>query len=323
MVPAYTCERVVSALISAGSTPCFIDVDLHTGVVPPMVIMEACRQYKPAAVIATHMFGSPPRLDQLIPYCRTEGIRVIEDAALSAPAVFNNTQSRPITSHPDATILSLGKGKLFSLGLGGLLIDYLEPTGTTTGQHESGILQKITELLILSTYASPLWLYQVWITSHLKSFLRYKQAKSSFQPELIYGNRLSSLTARLINTLVTREAWEHNLQHRRHINKVYLDNIRPCSLLRTPAITGTDTFISPCYPIFTPQKMALHRYLTRHGFDTGTYFNYCIGKLTAYSDFPNAEHFAREVLLLPNHIGITTMGAHKLALAINRWIDNH
>ena len=323
IVPAYTCERVVSALISAGSTPYFIDVDLHTGVASPMAIVDACRQHKPAAIIATHIFGHSPQFAQLMSYCRTEGIRVIEDAALSVPTVFDNIQSQSTTNHPDATILSFGKGKLFSLGLGGLLIDYLGPVDMAIGQRKLRGFAGFNELLALAIYASPLWRYQVWITSHLKSFLRYKNAKSSFQPKPIYGNRLSPLAARLVNTLVTKQAWDHNLQHRHHINQVYLDNISPCSLLRTPVITEIDTFITPHYPIFTPQKMALHHYLAQRGFDTAIYFDYCIGRLATHSNFPNAERFAREVLLLPNHIGITTVEARELAQTINQWAASH
>ncbi len=222
IVPAYTCDRVISAVISACSTPLFIDVDQHTGVAPPMAIMDACRQYKPVAVIATHIFGHSSQPVQLMPYCRTEGIHVIEDAALSAPAVTNNDQSQSIADHPNATILSFGKGKPFSLGLGGLLIDYLEPVNITARQHKptAGWLAGFTELLSLAVYASPLWLYQVWIISHLKRFLRYRHTKSSFQPRPIFGSGLSPFAARLINALATTEAWNRDMEHRRCINKV-------------------------------------------------------------------------------------------------------
>ncbi len=103
--------------------------------------------------------------------------------------------------------------------------------------------------------------------------------------------------------------------------KFYLDNINSCSLLSTPAITEIDSFITPHYPVFTPRKGAgaLHHYLAQQGFDTATYFDYCIGRLTTHSSFPNAERFAQEILLLPNHTGITTVEALDLSQTINRW----
>lgn len=322
IVPAYTCDRVISALINAHTlTPVFIDIDTRTGTIPPTALIDACRQVKPVAIIATHIFGYSPQLASLMPYCRAEGIHVIEGAALSVPAVYG-TQSQFTANHPDATILSFGKGKLFSLGIGGLLIDYpaAGKHGCKTLKVSSRPWQGLTELLSLAAYASPLWLYQVWAISHLKRFLPHKHPKSLFRPDPIFGNRLSPFTARIISTLVTAEAVDRDLQHRHRINKIYLENLKPHPLLRTPVITETEAFITPHYPIFTPQKMALHHYLVQRGFDTATYFNYCIGQLFTQDSFPNAERFAREILLLPNHIGITTAEAHTLAQAINHWI---
>lgn len=326
IIPAYTCDRVVSAIISAKATPLFIDVDDQTGTPPEKTFIEACERYQAVAIIATHMFGNPPQVENLIPFCRTKGIHVIEDAALSTPAFITDMSS---SNYPDATIVSFGKGKLFSLGIGGLLMEHLKAESTEScipyinQKPNSDNETDLKGLLSMYTYISPFWIFQVHIISWLKRLTNRKRKTKPFYPETILGNKLSPLAERIIKCLITPEAYLKNLSHSQFINHIYSRKLKPTKLIHIPSITQPDNFIAPHYPISTPKKQELHRHLAQQGFDTGTYFNYCIGQLVTQNPFPNSECFAQQALLLPNHKGMTESKANELAQIINRWADGH
>jgi dTDP-4-amino-4,6-dideoxygalactose transaminase len=321
LVPAYTCERVVSALVSAGCSPAFVDVDRATGVMTSASV-EAFRGKILAAVIVTHLFGYRAPLEHIIHYCRTHNIKVIEDAALALPAVVHAASQ----VWPQASLVSLGKGKLFSLGYGGMLIEYPSKDTeleTPLPQHipnwDSRWFTTLTYIARLVGYASPLWTWRLWLVSCVQQLLGDHRRKERFQPERVNGKSLPDTIIRLVAHLLTTEHITRELTHRNRISRVYHEQIHTNDVIRKLPIGDFDNFITPSYPMFCQHKHELHIYLAHKGFDTGTYFDYCIGQLLTQDRFPNGEHIAEQIVLLPTHMQVTEKKAIQLANLINQW----
>jgi dTDP-4-amino-4,6-dideoxygalactose transaminase len=80
IVPANTFVATVEAIVLAGATPRFVDVDERTLLLTPE-IAEAALGERTAAVIAVDLYGNLPRLDELAELADRAGIVLIEDAA--------------------------------------------------------------------------------------------------------------------------------------------------------------------------------------------------------------------------------------------------
>lgn len=71
-----------TAIHLAGGVPLYVDVDERTLTMAPQALEVALRD-KPAAVIATHLYGQLAPIEQLVAICRAAGVALIEDCAQS------------------------------------------------------------------------------------------------------------------------------------------------------------------------------------------------------------------------------------------------
>ena len=88
IVPANTFIASVEAVVLAGATPRFVDVDENTLLLTPAIVKDAITE-RTAAVIAVSLFGNMPRLDELSALAEASKIALIEDAAQAQGASWN------------------------------------------------------------------------------------------------------------------------------------------------------------------------------------------------------------------------------------------
>ena len=117
VVPAYTEEGVPLMLDEAGLVPVFADVrdDDHTLAVDAV---QAVISPRTRAIVATHLFGRPCAIEELVQLARDHGLVVLEDCAHS---VLGRLGDRPLGSFGDAAVFSFGRTKPFH-GFGGAMI---------------------------------------------------------------------------------------------------------------------------------------------------------------------------------------------------------
>jgi perosamine synthetase len=118
VVPAYTFGATVTAVVSAGLTPRFVEVD------PLTFNLDArdLQRIDPANVVAVapvHLFGLPCDLDEIMAWARTHGIAVVEDAAQAHLATY---RGRKVGTFGDFACFSLQSSKHLGSGEGGLLV---------------------------------------------------------------------------------------------------------------------------------------------------------------------------------------------------------
>ena len=115
VVPTFCCTGVILPVLAVGATPVLTDVgdDLNITV---KNVASAISQ-RTHAVIVPHMFGNPARIDDIVSFCDTKQIAVIDDAAQAMGATL---KGRPAGTFGVAGVISFGKGKIcFGLGGGG------------------------------------------------------------------------------------------------------------------------------------------------------------------------------------------------------------
>lgn len=117
IVPSFTFMATVSALVWAGATPVFVDVDEATGTIDPAAVERAITP-RTEAIVAVHTFGNPADIDELENIARMHHLKLVFDAAHGFGATY---QGAPIGGQGDANIFSLSPTKLLVAGEGGIV----------------------------------------------------------------------------------------------------------------------------------------------------------------------------------------------------------
>jgi dTDP-4-amino-4,6-dideoxygalactose transaminase len=107
IVPTNTFIATAAAVVAAGATPVFIDVDPATLLMTAAGV-EAALGPRTAAVIAVHLYGQPVDMDALRQVADRAGLALIEDAAQAHGATWKN---RRVGSLGDAGCFSFYPGK--------------------------------------------------------------------------------------------------------------------------------------------------------------------------------------------------------------------
>jgi len=80
VVPAATFVATASAVVAAGATPVFVDVDRDSLLITADGVRSALT-HRTAAVLAVHLYGAPVDVDEIRAVTGPAGVPVIEDAA--------------------------------------------------------------------------------------------------------------------------------------------------------------------------------------------------------------------------------------------------
>ena len=115
--PSYSFIASANAIVHAGATPVFADIDDNTWNLDPADVSRQVTS-KTKAVLAVHQVGLAADLDSLraaVP----DRVDVIEDAACAIGSLY---KGRPIGSHGNVSCFSFHPRKTISLGEGGMLL---------------------------------------------------------------------------------------------------------------------------------------------------------------------------------------------------------
>lgn len=116
LCPAYTFYATATPLFFTGAVPVLVDSDESGNVDPAKV--EALITDKTRALIVTHMWGIPCRMDVLAEICKRRGILLLEDASHAHGARY---QGKLAGTWGDAAVWSLGGQKIITGGEGGVM----------------------------------------------------------------------------------------------------------------------------------------------------------------------------------------------------------
>jgi dTDP-3-amino-3,4,6-trideoxy-alpha-D-glucose transaminase len=115
VVPSYTFYASVEAVVNAGATPIFCDVDPQTACVTPETVRAAVTP-RTRAIVAVHLFGNVAP----VPALRELGLPVLEDSAQAAGARLDGRRAGALAEA--ATFSFFPSKNLPCLGDGGAVV---------------------------------------------------------------------------------------------------------------------------------------------------------------------------------------------------------
>lgn len=118
ILSSFTCLAVPTAVIAAGASPVYVDIESVTLNTKVQVLKDAITD-KTKAIVIQHTFGNPADVIDLVELLKDRNILIIEDCALSVGTKINNGFAG---SFAHAAILSFELSKTLSVGWGGLLL---------------------------------------------------------------------------------------------------------------------------------------------------------------------------------------------------------
>ena len=108
----------IAPILYQGAIPVFADVDPRTCNISAKTI-EPCFSQRTRAIIATHLFGNPCDMQEIMKLAEKHNVPVIEDCAQSFLARYDG---RPVGTFGKLATFSLQQGKHITTGEGGLIV---------------------------------------------------------------------------------------------------------------------------------------------------------------------------------------------------------
>lgn len=116
---SHTAVATVAAIDLSGATPVLVDIDPQTFTLDPH-LLEAARSERTRAVVPVHLYGQPADLDPIVEFCRRHKVRLIEDCAQAAGALY---RGKRVGSFGDAGAFSFYPTKnLGAIGDSGMVV---------------------------------------------------------------------------------------------------------------------------------------------------------------------------------------------------------
>ncbi|MBI4021227.1 MAG: DegT/DnrJ/EryC1/StrS family aminotransferase [Candidatus Aenigmarchaeota archaeon] len=118
LVPDLTFIATANAVIMAGATPVFVDVDSSTLTMDPVKAQEAITVHT-KAIMPVHLYGVAADMEALLRVARGRGLALVEDAAQGIGVMARN---RHVGTIGDIGILSFYGNKTITCGEGGMIL---------------------------------------------------------------------------------------------------------------------------------------------------------------------------------------------------------
>ncbi len=115
--PSFTFIATANAIVHAGATPVFVDIDPRTYNIDPALIGPAVTA-RTSAIVPVSQIGLPADLQAIVAVARRHGISVVEDAA---PSLGATIAGRPLGALSDLTCFSFDARKILTTGEGGMV----------------------------------------------------------------------------------------------------------------------------------------------------------------------------------------------------------
>jgi len=314
ILPAYNCIVVPEAILYAGYLPKFVDIELNSF---NMRIDAVRNSITPTTtvILATHQFGIPCNIEEMIELRQEKEILLIEDAAAALGATYNN---RLVGTFGDATILSFDSRKVLSGGTGGALLvkdDFLanKVHNFVRNIHSTDpslfLFGKCLAQKILTTPNLYKFVYFVYKLLYGEDMFKVIKPQKDMPAHFL---RLCSKFAAIL-TLNELAKIHLNLRTRKIIAQIYFNNLADHSQIKIPKILNKSSPSWIMFPIRIEKKYDFYKWMQSKGVDVSWNFRYVCTDSFLQEEFPNAKKAAHTVLGLPVYPSLSTQSAHYIS----------
>jgi dTDP-4-amino-4,6-dideoxygalactose transaminase len=311
VAPAYTCDRVIAAIRSAGDQPILVDVDPVSGSCVREHVVDALSS-QPKAILLTHLFGIDEDAPWLIGSASARGVPVIEDTSLILD-LRGHADPKPAFS-----VFSFGRGKPLGLGGGGallardpLLANRLQKAVITHIEQSRFGLARLTMGAVRDGPLA-LWLASLGARSRGPA-TQHAPNKHLIEP---FEPMTPSLkAARTIASLIRRTDTSSLERATQSALACYLDAFEANSIPCTSRVgrrlpPGT---VSPVLALLSEERDLLLSELSNLGIDCPRYWNYSVAERMGFSGFFGAKKLSQSLMFLPLHRQINSKVADRIA----------
>jgi 8-amino-3,8-dideoxy-alpha-D-manno-octulosonate transaminase len=138
ILPAWTWYSCYNAIVAAGATPVFAEIDDSMDIDPSDLERHVTPRTK--VIMAVHITGEPAEMATILKIARQHRLKVLEDCAQSAGATY---QGKPVGSIGDCGIFSFQECKTITAGEGGAVVTNDSSIFERAARfHDLGILRK-------------------------------------------------------------------------------------------------------------------------------------------------------------------------------------
>ncbi len=277
----FTFFATAGSISKVGATPVFVDIDPRTYNLDPAHIQERITP-QTKAIIPVHLFGQCVDMEPVKELARSNGLRIIEDAAQAIGSDYIKD------SAPPQRVGSIGDLGCFSF----------YPSKNLGGVGDGGMVTTNNEEL-----------------ADRVRLLRVHGASAKYYYQYIgINSRLDALQAAvlLVKFRYLEEWTDKRLKNAAYYDQLF-DEIRHQALgIEIPYVQYNNRHIYNQYVIRVPKRDALREFLAQEGIGTDVYYPLPLHLQECYrdlgyeeGDFPHAEKAAQETLALPIYPELT------------------
>ena len=332
LISSFTCLAVPTAVIAAGASPKYYDIDPDTMNVEKESLKNLISR-KTKAIVIQHTLGSTVLIDDIKDFLSNTDIILIEDCALSIGSTLEN---KLIGTQADAAIFSLELSKTISCGWGGVLLVNNKQLEVKVSKYYEGVgsirLLKSLRMAIQTSLSGVLYSSNVYFVGKYFIALFFKLGFfDASTPNIeerggIEGDFISKLPKSLLplaNIQITRFEEitlihaEYSLRIRSKLNKLNYQVLGSYS--------DQDFSVSPRVPFLVKDRIFFIDFFKDRGVEVGTWFDGPLSPLPKESifgydkaNYPNSCFIAKHIVNLPCHV---KMQSYHLTLIEDSLVD--
>jgi dTDP-4-amino-4,6-dideoxygalactose transaminase len=265
----FTFTATGDAILRAGATPVFVDIDLDTYTIDTEKIKEYLKTSKNVVgIMPVHLYGHPANMDEIMQIAKEYNLFVIEDVAQAFGGMWDNK-------------------KLGSIGTTGCFSFF--PSKNLGGFGDGGMVSTNDDEL-----------------AEIIRMLIKHGGKDKYNVDHIgYNARLDTLQAAII--LAKFDIIDDFNERRRKIAKLYTEGLKEIKWLKTPIEKAYHVFHQYTILLTGKNREEVQERLKQQGISTMVYYPYPLHKMKVfinngmkvYGNLQNSEYAAKNVLSLP------------------------
>jgi dTDP-4-amino-4,6-dideoxygalactose transaminase len=297
--PSFSFIATANAILYAGATPVFVDIDPRTYNIEPKFV-EAAITERTTAILPVSQIGLAADIPAIMAIARRYGLKVVEDAAPSLGATIGESR---IGSLSDFTCFSFDARKILTTGEGGMI---------TTNSDDAA--ERLRRLRAHSASVS--------------TAARHDSNRIVFEeyPELGYNYKLTDIQAAI--GIVQMKKLDSVLTARRRLAERYARLLANDPRILTPHEPADlrHVYQSYCVRVITKKpQLAIMNDLAARGIATrrimASHLEPFYRQRFPHLVLPETERAATETLLLPMFVGLTDDEQDQVIKALTDALD--
>lgn len=296
VVPSLSFIATANAVVHAGATPVFADIDPGTCNVTAETIEKVISPLT-RAVMPVHQMGLPVDLDPIMKLCRSRGLQVIEDAACAIGSAY---KGKRIGGHGNLACFSFHPRKIITTGEGGMI--------TTDDPVLAERLRRLR--------------HHGMSVSDLERHAADRVVIESY-PEIGYNYRMTDIQAAI--GIVQMGKLEHIIRRRRELAAFYNRELSKLACLRVPRVPdyADHNYQSYWVELLPVARMSRDEFMqrmldmgiaTRRGI-MAIHKEACYGG-RACGALAHTEHITQNTIILPLYPSLTAEEAFDVTAAL-------